>query len=73
MADKKCAYVDQQTGSPCPRMIKSGLFCEVHSPSNRGTVCYVQWDERRLEEEMEKAEERKPELLRRRRKPPPVA
>jgi hypothetical protein len=73
MADRQCAYVDQQTGNLCPRMIKSGLFCEVHHPANRGRVCYVQRDEQRLEEEMEKAQERKPELLRRRRKPPPVA
>jgi hypothetical protein len=73
MAETQCAYVNAETGNQCPRMIKSGLFCEVHNPANRGTVCYVQQDEQRLEAELEKADELHGAVLRRRRKPPPVA
>jgi hypothetical protein len=50
MTDKQCAFVDEETGNHCPRVIKAGLFCPVHDPANEKTVCYIREEKGSLKE-----------------------
>jgi hypothetical protein len=49
MTDKQCAFVDEETGNHCPRVIKAGLFCPVHDPANEKTVCYIREAKEKVE------------------------
>ena len=56
MAEKQCAFVDEDSGNHCPRIIKSGLFCPVHDPANEKTVCYIREGRPSLKESKEEGQ-----------------